>query len=59
MNKKSLLCKLGIHRPLFGHIFEFTDVVSHKPVYSVTCPCGKRFLTDSTSKWFGFKVSTK
>ena len=51
-----LLCKLGIHRPLTNHEFRFIDRVSGKSVYIAECPCGKKWLTDSLSKWFGFRV---
>lgn len=52
----SLLCKAGIHRPLNGHVSEFRDIVSGKMVYSTYCPCGKKWLTDSTNPYFGDKV---
>lgn len=30
---KTILCKLNIHRPLKGHVYNFTDKVSGKIVY--------------------------
>lgn len=51
------LCKVGIHRPLTGHEYAFVDTISGKAVYTATCPCGKSFLTDSSSNWIvGFTV---
>jgi hypothetical protein len=50
-----MLCKIGIHRPLIGHSHNFIDKVSGKTVYDVKCPCGKRWMTDSPFKYFGFK----
>ncbi|MFA5558892.1 MAG: hypothetical protein WDA59_05455 [Methanofastidiosum sp.] len=51
-----ILCKLGIHRPLkIGHL-AFVDVASGKDVRYATCPCGKKWLTDSVFGWFGYKT---
>lgn len=47
---------MGIHRPLINHSFNFTDIVSGKSVYNVECPCGKKWMVDSMSKFFGHKV---
>jgi hypothetical protein len=56
MNDKLKLCKYGIHRPLNGHRHNFVDSVSGKTVFTAVCPCGKKWMTDSLFKWFGFKV---
>ena len=50
------LCKIGIHRPLFGHYCSFIDKINHKEVFKAQCCCGKRWLTDSVFGWLGFKV---
>lgn len=56
MEKELILCKLGIHRPLkIGHL-AFVDVASGKDVRYATCPCGKKWLTDSVFGWFGYKT---
>lgn len=52
----SILCRVGIHRPLFGHAHRFVDCVSGKDVYKAECPCGKKFLVDSVFGWFGDKM---
>jgi len=54
-----LLCSIGLHRPLKGHHHNFIDKVSGNTVYNATCPCGKKWMTDSASKFFGFKVERK
>lgn len=51
-----ILCRLGWHRPLFGHEYTFTDALSGKFVYYAQCPCGKRWMVDSLSGMFGIKV---
>ena len=51
------LCRSGIHRPLTIKDCAFIDQVSHKEVFHACCPCGKRWLTDSIGRWFGFKVA--
>ena len=53
---KTILCKLNIHRPLKGHVYNFTDKVSGKIVYDAICPCKKVFMVDSIYGWLGFKV---
>ena len=50
------LCKIGIHRPLKIKTCLFVDNVSGKEVFSATCPCGKKWMTDSIFGWFGFKT---
>ncbi len=50
------LCKIGIHRPLHGFHGLFQDVVSHKTVFEATCPCGKKWMTDSLFRWAGYKI---
>jgi len=50
------LCKLDLHRPLLNHRYYFTDTVSGKSVYKAECSCGKKWMTDSTKGYFGFKV---
>lgn len=50
------LCKHGIHRPLSGHQYHFTDTVSGKAVYIAKCPCGKEYLVDSRNGWLGSKT---
>jgi len=50
------LCSIGLHRPLRGHHHNFIDKVSGLTVYNATCPCGKKWMTDSPFKFFGFKV---
>lgn len=52
----NLLCKLNMHQPLTKHDSNFVDVVSGKTVFNAECPCGIKWLTDSSSKWFGFKI---
>jgi hypothetical protein len=59
----TILCKLGIHRPLNINLFKsciysFTDLVSKKQVKHYNCPCGKLWMSDG-GKWFGFKVMSK
>lgn len=53
---KTLLCKLGIHRPLKVGYGLFTDIVTGNTVREATCPCGKKWMTDSVFGWFGFKT---
>jgi len=53
---KNILCKLGIHRPLFGHKSNFTDQVSGKMVCNAECSCGILWMTDSRNGWFGTKT---
>jgi len=53
---KEILCKLGLHRPLFGHKSNFTDCVSGKMVYNTECKCGILWLTDSRNSWLGSKM---
>ena len=53
------LCRLGIHKPLTGHTYHFTDTVSGKSVYIAKCPCGREWLTDSPFSFFGFKIARK
>ena len=57
-NKKKipLLCRIGLHWPLKGHTFEFTDWVSGKAVNMTTCPCGRKWMTDTMSSYPFFKV---
>jgi ferrous iron transport protein A len=54
--KQTILCKLGIHRPLFGHKSNFTDVVSGKMVCNAECSCGILWMTDSRNGWLGTKM---
>lgn len=54
-----MLCKLGVHRPLKIGMTLFVDKVSHKDVREAFCPCGIRWMVDSTSPWFGFKMTAK
>ena len=56
---RKLLCKLGIHRPLKILNCDFIDRVSGKEVFNATCPCGKKWLTDSVFGWFGFKTKRR
>lgn len=52
----NILCKLGIHRPLFGHKNGFSDVVSGRRVHYAKCSCGINWMTDSIFGWFGSKI---
>jgi len=52
----NLLCKIGIHRPLSEHHYDFKDKVSGKTVYNSVCSCGKRWMVNSRWGWFGFKT---
>ena len=54
--KKHWLCRLGIHRPLTGHHFHFTDTVSGRAVWKAQCPCGVEWMVDSNNKYYGDKV---
>lgn len=54
-----LLFRLGIHRPLFNHWYNFTDKVSGKSVYNAECFCGKKCMVDNCFGFFGFKVERK
>ena len=51
-----LLCKLGLHRPLFGHRSNFIDQVTGKTVFNAACSCSKHWMTDSPLGWLGNKV---
>jgi hypothetical protein len=51
-----ILCKLGWHRPLYNHRFNFVETYSGKTVYNAECRCGIRFMVDSLSGFGGFKV---
>jgi hypothetical protein len=57
--KELILCKLGIHRPLKIGELRFVDIVSGKDVRYATCPCGKKWLTDSVFGWLGTKIEKK
>ena len=52
-------CKLGWHRPLFGHEQLFRDMISGKPVYKAKCSCGREHMVDSTGGYSGFTFETK
>ena len=52
----SLLCKIGIHRPLRNYIHHFSDKVSGRCVYKAWCPCGIAWLTDSWLRYFGYRI---
>lgn len=52
-----LLCRIGIHKPIKGFTFSFTDVISGKPVYRGRCACGRQWLTELPPSVSGFKVS--
>lgn len=52
------LCKLGIHRPLRKHSFNFIEKVTDLSIYDAECPCGKKWMTNSPLGW-GFKVEKK
>lgn len=54
--RRSLLCRLGVHRPLRGHRHDFVDIVDGKTVYVAQCPCGQAWLVDSPFGFLGFKV---
>lgn len=56
LKRKAVLCRLGVHRPLFQHEYTFTDVVSNRKVYKAVCPCGAHWLVDSRRGWLGFTV---
>ena len=51
---KSILCYLGIHRPL--ECYEKIDKVFDKTYYYAKCSCGIWWITDSLNKYFGFKI---
>lgn len=51
-----MFCKYGWHRPLRGHKFTFTDVVSGKGVYKAQCNCNKTWMVDGKGGFSGFKV---
>lgn len=55
----NLLCKIGIHRPLFNHKEFFVDKVSGNQIYDAECSCGKKFMVDSLLGYCGFKVEIK
>ena len=50
------LCCIGIHGPLRGHEYRFTDVVSGLMVFRARCPCGQVWLTDSRLPFLGCKM---
>ncbi len=52
----NLLCAVGIHRPLTGHVSHFVDGVSRKQVYTALCSCEKTWIVDSTHPYLGDKV---
>lgn len=52
-------CKIGLHLPLKGHTYNFTDKISGKHVYDTQCPCGKKWMTDSKFSLVVFKVEKK
>jgi len=54
---RQLLCRLGIHRPLYLLRFLHIDTSTGEFVYLSTCPCGQHWL-NAGFKWFGFKVRT-
>lgn len=53
---KTLLCKIGIHRPLKIGSINFVDIINNKAVRNAKCSCGKEWLTDSISGWWGFRI---
>ena len=56
----NLFCKLGWHRPLKRHIYNFTDLVSGKVVYNARCSCGLKWNVDSSKSGFsGHKMLCK
>jgi len=54
-----ILCKIGLHRPLKDHQYNFTDIVSGKEVFIARCPCKKVWMVDSLFGFEGFKVEKK
>lgn len=52
----SILCKIGLHRPLKDHHYNFTDRVSGQAVFNAVCPCGQQWMVDSPFGWLGFKI---
>ena len=52
----NILCKIGIHRPLKNHTYDFTDKVSRMTVYEAECSCGIKWMVDSPFKYFGHKI---
>ena len=54
--KLPLMCRFGWHRPLAIGDLLFVDRVSRRSVFNATCPCGKHWMTDGLTRWFGFVV---
>lgn len=52
---KKLFCKLGVHW-MKNHHHNFIDVVNGKSVFNAECECGKKWLVDSLSALFGFRM---
>ena len=52
-------CKVGLHWFMYGHEPNFVDSDSGKIVYLAECPCGRRWLVDTTSRCPIFKVEVK
>ena len=55
---KSILCRIGLHWPMRGHSYAFTDVVEGCGVYDAVCPCGREWLVNATA-FPTFKVERK
>lgn len=54
-----ITCRVGLHWFMKGHEPDFTDTVSGKIVYMAQCPCGRRWLVDTTGPFPLFKVESK
>ena len=55
---KTLLCRLGIHRPLQLLRSKPMDMSTWELVWFAKCPCGKSWITFGISRWFSTKVRT-
>jgi len=54
--KKSFLCKIGLHWPLQRKRKVFTDINTYLPVYLCQCNCGKWWLANGRHSTFKVKV---
>jgi len=52
-----LTCKIGLHWFMHGHEPDFTAF--GKIVYLAECPCGRRWLVETTGPFPMFKVESK
>jgi hypothetical protein len=54
-----ILCKVGLHWPMAGHVFFFTDRVEGIPIYDCHCPCGRTWMVANKQRYPRYKVETK